>query len=109
MVTMPLKALFVVGLCGLINYMTFNGTWWVKWVALGMGIATVVALAKGLRTLLLLALIWWAGRKIYQRYGQAMRDRFDAWVARTNPSWAQWRDVVAATEGSTATMEPVRH
>ena len=109
LVTMPLKALFVVGLCGLINYMTFNGTWWVKWVALGMGIATVVALAKGLRTLLLLALIWWAGRKIYQRYGQAMRDRFDAWVARTNPSWAQWRDVVAATEGSTATMEPVRH
>lgn len=109
MVSMPLKALFVVGLCGVINYMTFSGYWWVKWVALGMGIATVVALAKGLRTLLLLALIWWAGRAIYKRYGQAMRDRFDAWVARTNPGWAQWRDVASAAQGVPAGMEPVRH
>ena len=109
MVTMPLKALFVVGLCGVINYMTFSGTWWVKWVALGMGIATVVALGKGLRTLLLLGLIWWAGRAIYRKYGQAMRERFDAWVARTNPQWAQWRDVVDAVQTGTPATQPVRH
>lgn len=48
LVAMPMKAVFVVGLCGLINWMTFAGTWWVKWVALGMGIATVVAVARGL-------------------------------------------------------------
>ena len=45
---MPFKALFVVGLCAVINAMTYSGHWWVKWVALGMGIATVVALAEGL-------------------------------------------------------------
>lgn len=104
LVAMPLKALFVVGLCGVINYMTFSGVWWVKWVALGMGIATVVALAKGLRTLLLLALVWWAGRAIYRRYGEAMRQRFDDWVARTQPGWGQWRDVVDAVHSpATAT------
>lgn len=95
-VTMPFKAIFVVGLCWVINAMTFNGTWWVWWVALGMGIATIVALGRGLRTLLLGLFLWWAGRKIYQRYGQAMRERFDAWVQRTNPSWSQFADVVQA-------------
>lgn len=91
MVTMPLKAVFVVGLCWAINAMTYQGTWWVKWVALGMGIATVVALAKGLRTLLVLALAWWVGRRIYERYGPAARARFDAWMAARDPSWAQAR------------------
>lgn len=51
-VTMPFKALFVVGLCALINLMTSPGHWWFQWVALGMGIATVVALAKGLRRIM---------------------------------------------------------
>jgi len=84
-VVMPFKALFVVGLCGVINAMTYNGTWWVKWVAFGMGIATVVALARGIKTLLLLALVAWAGTKIYKRYGQAARQAFEDWVARTQP------------------------
>ena len=109
LVAMPMKAVFVVGLCGLINWMTYAGTWWVKWVALGMGIATVVAVARGLRSLLLLALIAWAGRAIYRRYGQAVRERFDAWVARTNPQWAQWHDVVDAVRTGAPAVQPVRH
>lgn len=110
-VTMPLKAVFVVGLCWAINAATYHGQWWVKWVALGMGIATAVALAKGIRTLLVLALVWWVGRKIYDRYGPAMRERFDAWVARTNPPAAEvframqpGGPVMANADGS-----PIRH
>lgn len=61
-VLMPFKALFVVGLCALINAMTFHGHWWVQWVALGMGIATVVALARGLRALLLVGGAAWLAR-----------------------------------------------
>jgi hypothetical protein len=41
--------------------------WWFKWVALGMGIAVLVAFAKAARTLLLLALVTWVGTKIYKR------------------------------------------
>jgi hypothetical protein len=100
---MPFKAVFVVGLCWAINAMTYNGVWWVKWVALGMGIATLVALARGARTLLVLALAGWVGVKIYQRYGAAARSQFDAWVARTNPGAAQmlqaWSASPAATGG----------
>ncbi len=84
-VFMPFKAVFVVGLCWVINAMTYQGTWWVKWVALGMGIATVVAVARGAKTLLLLALAAWVGLKIYQRYGQAARERFDDWFNKTQP------------------------
>ena len=88
-VIMPFKALFVIGLTGLINAMTFHGTWWFKWVALGMGIAVLVSFARAAKTLLLLALVAWVGMKIYQRYGQAARDRFDAWVAQAQPQAAQ--------------------
>ncbi len=98
-VTMPFKALFVVGVCGAINAMTFHGVWWVKWVALGMGIATVVALARGARTLLLLALVAWVGVKIHQRYGTAARQAFDAWAGRHQPGVHEvlqaWRDGAA--------------
>jgi hypothetical protein len=111
MVTMPFTALFVVGICWVINLMTSPQILWVKWVALGMGIATVVALARGIRTLLVLALIAWVGRELYRRHGAAMRERYDAWVARTQPGWADvaraWRDpgpVVASADGS-----PLRH
>jgi hypothetical protein len=109
LVAMPIKAAFVVGLCGLINWMTFAGTWWVKWVALGMGIATLVAVGKGLRALLLLALIAWAGRTIHRRYGQAVRERFDAWVSSRNPQWAQWTDVVDAVRTGSPAPQPVQH
>ncbi len=88
-IVMPFKALFVVGLTGLINAMTYHGVWWFKWVALGMGIAVLVAFAKAARTLLVLALVAWVGSKIYKRYGQAARQQFDDWVARTQPQAAQ--------------------
>jgi hypothetical protein len=88
-IVMPFKALFVVGLTGTINAMTYHGVWWFKWVALGMGIAVLVAFAKAARALLLLALVAWVGSKIYQRYGQAARQQFDDWVARTQPQAAQ--------------------
>lgn len=86
---MPFKAIFVVGLCWLINAMTFHGQWWVKWVALGMGIAVLVSLARAARMLLTLALVAWVGAWIYRRYGQQARDRFDEWVHRTRPQATQ--------------------
>jgi hypothetical protein len=30
----------------LINWMTFHGHWWVRWAALGIGIAWVLSLAR---------------------------------------------------------------
>jgi hypothetical protein len=104
---MPFKALFVVGLTGTINAMTYHGVWWFKWVALGMGIAVLVSLARAARTLLLLAVVGWVGYKIYQRYGQAARDRFDAWVRATQPQAAQVLAVLRApgnTPGRAATQ-----
>jgi hypothetical protein len=85
---MPFRALFVIGLTGLINAMTYNGTWWFKWVALGMGIAVVVSLARGLKSLLVLALAGWIGWKIYQRYGEAARQRFEHWFETSKPKAA---------------------
>jgi hypothetical protein len=88
-VTMPLTAVFVVGLCAVINAMTYSGTWWVKWVALGMGIATVVALGRGLRTIAVLALVAIVGAWIYRRYGAAARRTFDEWAGRARPTVAE--------------------
>jgi hypothetical protein len=98
-IVMPFRALFVVGLTGFINMMTFQGVWWFKWVALGMGIAVAVAFARAAKTLLLLALVAWVGWKIYQRHGQTARNQFDAWVARTQPKAAQ---VLAALRPQTS-------
>jgi hypothetical protein len=96
MVTMPVKAIFVVGLCWIINTMTSPGQMWWHWVALGMGIATVLALGRGLRTLLVLALVWYVGKKLYERYGPKMRAAFDTWVEREQPAWGKvvraWHD-----------------
>ncbi len=88
-VVMSLKALFVVSLCGAINALTYSGHWWVKWVALGMGIAVLIALARAVKTVLLLAVVAWVGWKIYQRYGAAARECFDAWVAQQQPQTAE--------------------
>ena len=63
-ITMPFRAAFVIGLTGFINYATFSGDWWFKWVA-------------------------FVGWKIYQRYGAQARQRFDDWVASTQPQAAQ--------------------
>ena len=93
-VVMPFKAVFVVGLCFAINALTSPGHWWVKWVALGMGIAVLVAWARAARTLFTLALVAGVGWWLYRRYGEAARQRFEAWVARTQPQTAQIFDVV---------------
>ncbi len=88
-VLMPLKALWVVGLTGFINYVTYSGQWWFKWVAFGMAIAVLMAWARAAKTLLLLAVVGFVGWKIYQRYGAQARQQFDDWVARTQPQTAQ--------------------
>jgi hypothetical protein len=88
-VTMPLRALFVVGLCGFINWMTFSGYWWVQWVAFGMGIAVIVAWARAAKTLLLLGLLAFVGWQLHKRYGAQARAAFDAWAARTQPKAAE--------------------
>jgi UPF0716 family protein affecting phage T7 exclusion len=95
-VLLPFKALFVVGLTGTINALTYSGVWWFKWVALGMGIAVVLAFARAARTLLLLALVAWVGMKLYQRHGEEARRRFEAWVARAQPKAAEVLAVLQA-------------
>jgi len=86
---MPLKALWVVGLTGFINWMTYSGHWWFKWVAFGMAIAVLAAWARAAKTLLLLGLVAFVGWQVYKRYGEAARARFDGWVASTQPQAAQ--------------------
>ncbi len=88
-VVMPFKALWVVGLTGFINWATYSGHWWFKWVAFGMAIAVLVAWARAAKTLLLLAVVGFVGWKVYQRYGAQARQQFDDWVARTQPQAAQ--------------------
>lgn len=77
---MPLRALFVIGITYTVNAMTYSGVWWFKWVALGMGIAVLVSLGRALKAALVLGLVAWVGWKLYRRYGQAARQRFDDWV-----------------------------
>lgn len=93
-VLMPFKALFVVGLCAAINAMTSPGHWWFKWVALGMGIAVLVAWARAARTLLMLALVAWVGRWVYRHHGAEMRRQFDDWVQRARPAQAELLQVL---------------
>jgi hypothetical protein len=45
----PLILLFLL----VINWMTFSGEWWVKWTALGIGIAWVFSLIHVLRAVIL--------------------------------------------------------
>jgi hypothetical protein len=100
-VVMPFRALFVVGLTGFINAMTYSGVWWFKWVAFGMGIAVLVSLGRAAKTLVLLALVAWVGWKIYQRYGASARQRFDDWVQRTQPQAAEVLQVLRKPAAAT--------
>jgi len=99
-VFMPFKAIFVVGLCGFINWMTFSGHWWVKWVAFGMAVAVLVAFARAAKTLLLLALVAYGGWWLHKRYGEDARRQFDDWVQRTQP---QAQQVVEVLRGAPKT------
>lgn len=93
-VLMPFKALFVVGVCFAINWMTNPGHWWFKWVALGMGIAVLLAWARAARVLLLVALVAWVGRWLQRRHGRQMRQQFDDWVQRARPQTSQLLDIL---------------
>lgn len=88
-IVLPFKALFVVGLCALINAMTSPGDWWFQWVAFGMGIAVLVAWARAIKSLVVLALVYFGGRWLYRKYGEDARQRFDDWAARTQPQTSQ--------------------
>ncbi|MDT7833572.1 2TM domain-containing protein [Aquabacterium sp. OR-4] len=98
-VLLPFKALFVVGLCFAINAMTTPGHWWVKWVALGMGIAVLVAWAKALRTLIVIGLLAAVGLWVHRRYGAEARARFDEWAQRTQPGRSQLLAVLRGVPG----------
>ncbi len=78
-ITAPLNFIFVVGLCGFINWMVSPGQWWVKWVAFGMGIAVIVAWARALKMLFVVAVLAAIGYFIYKRYGAQAKATYDAW------------------------------
>ena len=108
-VTMPFKAVFVVGLCWFISRFTHSGDWW-HWVAFGMGIAVLVSLAKGLRTAIVLGLVALVGWKIYQRWGGTARQRFDDWVRERQPQAVQVLAVFRRDGGrGFADGAPVQH
>lgn len=100
-VLLPLKALFVVGLTGFINWMTFSGQWWFKWVAFGMAIAVLAAWARAAKTLLLLALVAFVGWQVYKRYGAQARQCFDDWVRRSQPRAAEVLQALVAPPPAT--------
>jgi ABC-type Fe3+ transport system permease subunit len=77
------RFIFVVGLCYLINAVTSPGQWWAHWVAFGMGIALIVALARALKSVLGAVIVGAIGVWLYKRYGAEAREKFDAlWAAR---------------------------
>jgi hypothetical protein len=47
------KAPLILAFLFVINWMTFSGDWWVKWAALGIGIAWVLSLFRVIRALIL--------------------------------------------------------
>ena len=51
-VVLPIKAVFVVGLCFFINVFTSPGAWWFQWVAFGMAIAVLCVWFRALRVIL---------------------------------------------------------
>ena len=63
-----ITAPFILLMLFVINWMVTPGQWWVKWAALGMGIAWVIALFRVIRMVVLLGGIaafglWLANRK----------------------------------------------
>jgi hypothetical protein len=77
------RFIFVVGLCYFINAMTSPGHWWAHWVAFGMGIALIVAVARAFKSVLGAFIIGSIGVWLYKRYGAEAREKFDtAWATR---------------------------
>ena len=77
--TAPLNFIFVVGRCFVINWMVSPSNWWVKWVAVGMGISVIVAWARALKLLFVVAVFAAIGYFIYKRYGGEAKAKYDAW------------------------------
>ena len=50
--TYPLKMLYVVTICTLVNVMTSPGVWWVQWVVFGMGIGLIAVWFRALKTII---------------------------------------------------------
>jgi len=44
----------VLALCFVVNWMTYHGDWWVRWVGLGIGIAWVICLFRVLRAVIVM-------------------------------------------------------
>jgi len=65
-----IMAPFILGLCFVINLMTWSGQWWVQWVALGLGIAWVINLFKLIRDVILLGGLAAFGAYIFNRNRQ---------------------------------------
>jgi hypothetical protein len=80
----PFQFAFVVGLCAFINWMTFSGYWWVKWVAFGMAIHWLVTWAKAAKIMLVVGVLAAVGYFIYKKYGAQAKARYDAWRKEGN-------------------------
>lgn len=70
-IVFPIKAAAILVMCAAINWMTTPHHWWVKWVALGLGIALVVKIARAIKVLLITGVLaalalaawqWWKSR-----------------------------------------------
>jgi hypothetical protein len=71
-IVFPIKAIGILAICALVNWMTSPGHWWVQWVAMGLGIAMIVKFSRALRALLVTGAIaglgvvlwrWWKNRR----------------------------------------------
>jgi UPF0716 family protein affecting phage T7 exclusion len=66
----------------------------------------VVALARGFRTVLVLALAAAAGWWIYKRFGAEGRARFDAWMDRAKPQAAEVLRAIRPVNSSASWAPP---
>jgi hypothetical protein len=74
-ITLPFKAIFVIGICAFINVSTSPGHWWVQWVVLGMGIAVITAWARAVKVMIAGGALIVIGNWAYQRWGDDGRQR----------------------------------
>ena len=81
-VSKPFKFLYVVGICFVINLMTSPGHWWVQWVALGMGIAVIVAWMRAVKLLIAAGALAALGAWAYRRWGDAGKARVEDFFAQ---------------------------
>lgn len=82
-VTLPFTAVFVVAICGFINWSTTPGHWWVQWVILGMGIAVVSAWARAIRLLVAAGALAAVGTLAYRIWGERGREQLRRWRETT--------------------------